>query len=166
MSEVRVRDARPGDGDAIAAIWLANAEQYLERHPDDFRRPELAGFAEELDASLGDENDVRLRLIAERDDEIAGYLFARIDEPVANAARQMVPHLAETRLWIAALGTAPAHQRHGVATALVDAAEEWGRERDATVSLLDTFAESELSVPFWERRMGYGVRSLVLRKRL
>jgi hypothetical protein len=34
------------------------------------------------------------------------------------------------------------------------------------VSLLDTWADSPVSVPFWERRMGYSRRSIVFRKAL
>ena len=58
-----------------------------------------------------------------------------------------------------------ANRRRGVATLLVEKAEAWGREQGASVVLLDTWAESPVSVPFWER-MGYGRRSIVFRKPL
>jgi GNAT superfamily N-acetyltransferase len=56
--------------------------------------------------------------------------------------------------------------RRGVATALVETAEAWGRERGATVALCDTWTESPVSLPFWEEHMRYEGRSLRLRKRL
>jgi GNAT superfamily N-acetyltransferase len=58
------------------------------------------------------------------------------------------------------------HWRRGVATALVLAAEEWGRAGGATVVLCDTWPESPVSLPFWTRRMGYATRPVRLRKRL
>jgi hypothetical protein len=42
----------------------------------------------------------------------------------------------------------------------------WGRERGALVAVCDTFIESPLSVPFWERRMGYKRRAIIFRNRL
>ena len=69
-------------------------------------------------------------------------------------------------LFVNAVLTATAFRRRGVATRLVERAEEWGREQGADVALLDTWADSPVSVPFWERRMGYGRRSIVFRKRL
>jgi GNAT superfamily N-acetyltransferase len=70
------------------------------------------------------------------------------------------------RLFINFVGTADAYRRQGAGTKLVEAAEEWGRRRGAVVSLCDTFIDSPLSVPFWERRMGYQRRAIIFRKRL
>jgi GNAT superfamily N-acetyltransferase len=64
------------------------------------------------------------------------------------------------------VGTADAYKRQGVATKLVQAAEDWGRKRGAVVAICDTFIDSPLSVPFWERRMGYKRRAIIFRKRL
>jgi GNAT superfamily N-acetyltransferase len=83
-----------------------------------------------------------------------------------NAERQMLPYLGQTRLLIDSLGTAMAHRRRGVATALVEAAEEWGRSKGAAVSILDTYADSPVSVPFWEERMGYARRAIIFQKTL
>jgi GNAT superfamily N-acetyltransferase len=74
--------------------------------------------------------------------------------------------LSEVRLFINFVGTADAYKRQGVATKIVQAAEEWGRERSAVVALCDTFIDSPVSVPFWERRMGYERRAIIFRKRL
>jgi GNAT superfamily N-acetyltransferase len=53
----------------------------------------------------------------------------------------MLRHLAVARLFIDALGTANAYQRRGIATALVEAAEEWGRDKGAAVAILDTYTQ-------------------------
>ncbi len=58
------------------------------------------------------------------------------------------------------------HWRLGAGTVLLEAAEAWGRERGAQVVRLDTYADSPVSVPFYEHRMGYQRRSIVFQKRL
>jgi GNAT superfamily N-acetyltransferase len=164
---VEVRKARPGDGEGLARIWAENAAYYAELFPEDFRRPDEESFAEKLDSSLARQaDDNQLWLVAEIDGVIAGQLLARVEPPLENAHEQMVSHLAETRLLIDALGTATAYQRRGVATALVEAVEEWGRSRGATKAILDTYIRSELSMPFWEKRMRYTPHSVIFHKRL
>ena len=48
---------------------------------------------------------------------------------------------------------------------LVEAAEAWGRDRGATVALMDTYADSPVSVPFWHGR-DYRTRNVIMHKRL
>ena len=107
-----------------------------------------------------------LALVAEVDGELAGYLEAQLQPPLESARWQSGPDLAQTRLFLNAVGTAPEFQRRGVATRLVEAAEAWGREHGATVAVCDTWLESPFSVPFWTERMGYERRAVILRKRL
>lgn len=129
--------------------------------------PDEDGLTEWLEGLLGREHsEETLWLVAEVDDEVAGYVFAVLRPPDKDARFQMLPDREVTRLWIEALGTANAHQRRGVATRLVAAAEEWGRSRGAVVVGAETYLESEVSVPFWERRMGYRRRSGRFTKRL
>lgn len=49
---------------------------------------------------------------------------------------------------------------------LMQAIERWARERAAVRAMLDTYAASPLSVPFYERGMGYRRRSIGFEKRL
>ena len=74
--------------------------------------------------------------------------------------------LGYPRLLIGFVGTSDKHKRTGVATALVEAAEQWGRDHGARVAVCDTYIDSPLSVPFWEERMGYERRAVILRKPL
>jgi GNAT superfamily N-acetyltransferase len=162
-----IRDARPGDGAGLARIWLENAAYYVERFPEDFRMPDKDGLVEWLEGLVAHErSEDTLWLVAEIDDEVAGYVFAVLNPPDNDARFQMLPSREVTRLWIEALGTATAHQRRGVATRLVEAAEEWGRSRGAVVGGAETYLESEVSVPFWEQRMRYRRRSARFTKRL
>jgi GNAT superfamily N-acetyltransferase len=72
----------------------------------------------------------------------------------------------ECDLYVDSLGVGEAYRRRGVGARLMDAVEEWGRDRGAVRSVLTTYHASPLSVPFYERRMGYARRSIVFEKRL
>ena len=74
--------------------------------------------------------------------------------------------LGDPRLFINYVGTGDAFKRMGVATRLVEAAEDWGRSMGAVAAVCDTYIDSPLSVPFWEERMGYSRRAIIFRKAL
>jgi GNAT superfamily N-acetyltransferase len=82
-----------------------------------------------------------------------------------SARYQTDPALGERRLFINALITNRSYWRRGLGSALVAAAEVWGRERGATLAVMDTYAESPVAVPFWHGR-GYRTHALIMRKRL
>jgi GNAT superfamily N-acetyltransferase len=163
--EIVVRRASRDDADALAALSNESSAFYARLAPELFAEGERAGFAEWIAASW-DDGPGTLALVAELDGAIAGYVEAVIQEPEAWRRFFGSRDGRERRLFVNAVLTAEAHQRRGIATLLVEAAERWGREEGATVALLDTWAESPVSVPFWERRMGYRRRSIVFRKQL
>ena len=165
MSVITVRDAAPGDGAGIVRCHEDSARYYVELAPELFRLPDEDGLVEfaEPKGSLPDDY---LEIVAEIDGEIAGHLEAKLEPALESARFQIVSDVGETRLFINALATAERFKRRGVATGLVRAAEEWGRERGATSVFLDTWVNSPSSVPFWEERMGYDRRSIIFRKPL
>lgn len=77
----------------------------------------------------------------------------------------MLDYLGKPRVYVNHLMVSPKFRRRGVATALMDAAEGWARKQGAGSIALDTYAESPLSVPFYEA-VGYERASIVLEKRL
>jgi len=160
-----VRTAQPGDGEAIAGLSRDSATYYRELAPADFRLPDDDGQAQWLDSFLPADGEREIALVAELDGHVVGYLEARLEEPLESARYQTNPELAERRLFIGALLTARAHWRRGVGTALVEDAEAWGHERGAALAVMDTYADSPVSVPFWEGR-GYRTRAVIMRKRL
>jgi len=166
VDDVAIRKVRPGDGEGLARIWMENAQYYVALAPGDFQLPQAEGLAQFLDPLPESESDARIFLVAEVDGELAGYAVATLTPPLESAHRQYVPYHAETRIYIDALGIGDAHQRRGLATRLVEELEQWGRERGATLAATDTYVESPLSVPFWQERMGYRPRSVVMWKRL
>jgi GNAT superfamily N-acetyltransferase len=166
VSEVVIREPRPGDGEAIARMHLANSTRYAELAPELFRVPDEEGLVEFLEAQADFDPETMLALVAEVDGVVAGYLEAQLQPPLDSARWQSGPDLGRTRLFVNAVGTAPEFQRRGVATRLVEAAEAWGREHGAGVAVCDTWIESPFSVRFWTERMGYERRAVILRKPL
>ncbi len=163
--DVLVRPARPGDGASLARIHLEGAAYYLAFAPDDFQLPEEDGLATYIEGEL-EPSDGSLALVAELDGEPAAAIFAHIVPALDDARYQWNPAFAETRLSIEYLATGEEQRRRGVASALVEAAEHWGREHGATLAFTDTFLRSPASRPFWRDRMGYRERSVSLFKPL
>ncbi len=166
MERITVREAQPGDGEALTRIHAEVAQYHVDLAPPDFHMSILDGVSEELDGEVVATAGATLRLVAEAEGEVAGALVARLLPPKAGAKRQITPELGETRLHIEYLATAAASRRRGVGTRLVEAAEAWGRSVGATIAETPTYHGSPLSVPFWEERMGYQEPSVNLRKPL
>ena len=134
--------------------------------PHHFRLPDEEGLVEFCEPGPEENTETALALVAEVDGEIAGSLEAQLLPPVESARYQIVPDLGTTRLLVNSVSTLPRFWRRGVASRLVEAAEEWGRARGAAVAVCDTYHGSPVSLPFWEERMGYERRSLAFRKPL
>lgn len=164
---VTIREACDDDAPGIVRLGQENGAYYVRLAPEYFRVPDEDGLVEfiENDREWRESPDT-LALVAEDDGAIAGYLEASIQRPDETARFQGQRDFSTIRLFINYLGTADAYKRQGVATRLVRAAEEWGRESGAVVALCDTFIDSPVSVPFWEQRMGYQRRAIIFRKPL
>jgi GNAT superfamily N-acetyltransferase len=163
---VTIRTPQPGDGAGMARAWLSAAAYYADLDQGHFQVPPADGMAESFEASLGTGGEDELMLVADLDGQGAGWLTARIEYPAPGAARQMTREHGWTRLHIDALMVDQAAWQRGIGTALLAAAEEWGRDRGAQVVRLDTYADSPVSVPFYERHMGYRRRAIVFQKPL
>jgi GNAT superfamily N-acetyltransferase len=161
-----IRAPRPGDGAGMARVWLNAAAYYADFDATHFQVPAAEGVAESLEAGFRTGGEDELMLVADLDGQVAGWLTARVEHPVAGAARQMAREHGWTRLHIDALLVDQAAWHQGVGTALLTAAEAWGRDRGADVVRLDTYADSPVSVPFYERHMGYRRRTIVFQKPL
>jgi GNAT superfamily N-acetyltransferase len=163
---VTVRPPTPDDAEALARSWLEGARELLAMAPDRFRLPDEHGlvefFREDLEGVAGPD---LLSLVAELGGEIAGSLAARVHGPIGSARFQVLDYLGKPRVYVNHLMVSPKFRRRGVATALMDAAEGWARKQGAGSIALDTYAESPLSVPFYEA-VGYERASIVFEKRL
>jgi GNAT superfamily N-acetyltransferase len=166
-SSTVLRDRREEDAKGIARLSIESSVYYSQLAPDLFTPAQEDGLAEWIARDIGWlSRPTSFALVAEIDGEVAGYLEASIQEPEDAARFSGSRDLRERRLYINYVVTAEAHKRRGVATRLVEAAEDWARRQEVTLSLCDTYIGSPQSVPFWEKRMGYEQRSIRLRKRL
>jgi len=167
IGDITVRRHRTGDGAELARAWIDAGGYYAALAPDTFQVPETEGLEEYLgrEEAAGDEPDV-LRLVAEVGGRVVGAATGRIEAPDEGARYQLQRQFTETRLMIDVVIVEQAYRRHGVGQALMDVLEDWGRERGASVALLDTYPESAMSLPFFTERMGYIRRSVRLWRRL
>jgi GNAT superfamily N-acetyltransferase len=164
---VEVRAVRPGDGAGLARVWLENASYYVGLFPDGFRMPDQAGLVESFEVRLGQPGSASvLRLVAVVDGMVAAFVDARLTDPDDGAALEMLADRPYRRVHVEALGTADAFQRQGLATQLVEAVEAWAREHGARFISAGTYLESPVAIPFWEQRIGYRRRMVILAKRL
>ena len=163
---VKIRAARPGDGDGMARAWASAADYYADLDPEHFQRPQPQGLAESFEDSITRAGNDVLLLVAELDGRAAGWLSARIQLPDEDAAAQLMREPGWIRLAIDVLIIDTPAWRHGAGAALMKAAESWGRDRGARVARLGTYAHSPVSVPFYENRMGYERRAIIFQKKL
>jgi len=152
---VTVRPARSGDGAGISRAWLSAAAYYAGLDPEHFQVPEAEGLADGWDNRFDRPDDDSLQLVAEVGGQVVGWLWARIQPPGPNASAQLTREHGWTRLVVMSLIVDRGHWRGGAGTALLEAAEAWGRAQGAQVASLDTWAYSPVSVPFYEDHLGY-----------
>jgi GNAT superfamily N-acetyltransferase len=166
-ASVTIRDARPGDGDGCARAWSDAGRCIRELNPDVGRVPDARGLVEWFEQSLAKDRGPReIWLVADIDGQVAGFIEATVEPPSVDARWQIQRDLAISRLTIGALAVEEARRRAGVGTALMEAVEERGRSQGAMVALTDTSILSHLSLSFYEHRMGYERRAVILRKML
>lgn len=163
-----IRDVRPGDGEGCARLWLEVGRYYAALVPEVIQVPEadgLAGWFEEAIARERSAEDL-WRVADEPGVGVVGIVEASVVPPSPGARRQLQRDLGRTRLVVNLLAVTEGYRRRGVGTALMEAAEEWGRSKGAHVVVTDTNLSSPLSVPFYENRMGFTRQAVILRKPL
>jgi GNAT superfamily N-acetyltransferase len=163
-----VREARREDAPAMARAWRDAGRLYVEISPDDFQVPDEDGLVDWLEfgiEAMESDRDLAL-LVADVDDEVVGWVSARLVTPASDAQWQLQREYAATRLIIDAVAVAEPFRGDGAGLELATAAEDWGRERGATVAVADGNCASGIVPRFYEARLGYRRRSVSLRKPL
>lgn len=163
-----IRASRPGDGVACASLWREIGSLFAAMNPHTFQVPAEEGLAEwfeEIHAAYRGDDD-KVLLVADVDGALVGTLTASLLEPLGTAARQVQTDLGRRRLHVGNLAVRGTHRRGGVGSALMRAAEEWGRSRGAEVMILETETNNPMSVPFYERQMGFSAEAVIFRKEI
>ena len=89
----------------------------------------------------------------------------RRGRPHPAARRGGTRYPGQLRVWVNSLIVQQAFARRGIASRLMAAVEEWARGRGAELVMLQTWADSPESVPFYER-VGYRRRAIIFQKEL
>ena len=163
-----VREARREDAPAMARAWTDAGRFYVDVAAEDFQVPDEEGLVDWLECgieAMESDRDLAL-LVAEEEDEVLGWVSARLVTPASDAQWQLQREYAITRLILDAVVVAEEHRGSGTGIELVGAAEEWGRERGAVVAVADGNCASGVVPRFYEARLGYRRRSVSLRKPL
>jgi GNAT superfamily N-acetyltransferase len=154
VADLRIEEVRDLDEawPDLLALFLAFEDynaSFMERRlrPDWEKR-----WRESL--ALGPE---RLLLIARRGEDAVGYLNARLIRDFGL--------IEQTFAYVSDAFVHEEHRREGIGTSLLDVAEQWCRDRDATELRLDVWAGNEVGARFWQRS-GFKVQSTTLRKSL
>lgn len=164
--KIRLRKVRAGDADDLARIWMDQARQYAELDPDMFTTPEEPGLGAWLVEGLRAQADPdrRLVLVADVDDAAVGFLIAAVVDPHATPQHQSQRDLAAARVQIEALAVRRDWWRRGVGTRLTTAAEDWARNRGASVITTQTYVRGPAADFF--AAQGYRERAVIHGKRL
>ncbi|HEX8204999.1 MAG TPA: GNAT family N-acetyltransferase [Solirubrobacteraceae bacterium] len=152
----------------MARAWCDAGRFYIDIAPRDFQVPDEDGLVDWLVEGIeAMESDPDLALlVAEVDDQVVGWVGARLVTPASDAKWQLQREYGTTRLIVDAVAVSEEHRGAGAGLELVGAAEDWGRERGATVAVADGNCASGVVPRFYEARLGYRRRSVSLRKAL
>ena len=138
-SNVTIRRATEADLPALGTLGASLLREHYAFDQQRFMAPQgnpEAGYAWFLGTQL-EEDDVVV-FVAERSGHIVGYVYAGL-EP------QSWKELREAAGFIHDVVVLPEAQRHGVATALIDAACEWFRSIGAPRVILWTAEKNEVA---------------------
>jgi GNAT superfamily N-acetyltransferase len=165
--DVLIRPPKPEDAEGLARASRDLAEQYGKLEPDRFRAPAQATLVEWLAKTLAEPlADGEVWLVAELDGEAVGDAQAQLREPASDAAIQPGLDLGRRRVYLGYLAVQAEHQGRGIGGRLLQAVEDWAREKGAELVVTDTNLRSNVgAIEFYESH-GFEKQAVILRKRL
>ena len=143
--ELAVRPARPRDRDAILELWLALIDYHRALDP---QYPVVPGIREALreEVERGMLGGLCRLLVAELDGAPVGFAFAEVERVETREAS------GPGSSWIHELYVVPKERRHGVGSALVEAAEKFLEKRGGGRIAVRVESGNEAGLRFWSRR--------------
>jgi ribosomal protein S18 acetylase RimI-like enzyme len=151
---VRVRPLREDDVSDVARIWVDSARyhQRLNAYLYAIHDAEVISnrYRRNEQYSEGLDDDDRVTLVAEAEDELVGFVDIEILRPSAGAT-DFVPRVHG---YVPELAVAESWRGRGVGEALMTAADEWAQERGAEYMWLDVDAANEAAQRLYAKR-GY-----------
>jgi ribosomal protein S18 acetylase RimI-like enzyme len=158
-----VHPALPGDAEGIALVFLESAEHHSNLDSWLYFVPNLKEIAERYKRRHQHgpgTDDESITLAAELNNEIVGFLDARLLRPSDAMHRELL------FCQISEIAVSRRFQSRGIGAQLLQAAEEWGQEQGADMALLEYHSANSRAGDFYRRRMGYRVTSITVVKDL
>lgn len=158
---IQIRPATIGDCGALAEVYLSSARHHTGLDPGYYHVPDREALVSHLREVLSaDSPERRVRLVAEVEGVVLGSAEVTLKSP--NPASMIRPTVA------ASVGVAVLDDQRGggIGSRLMEAAEDWARERGATLMLLDASAANRDALRFYEQRHGYRLRGVLMTKEL
>jgi GNAT superfamily N-acetyltransferase len=153
---IELRGARASDRQRLAEMWTALVEHHRQLDPGYPVPPGLrAALNQEIERGLA-RPSCRIALAC-RGGHAVGFIFCE----VATESRHGD---GEYSGWVHELWVEPPARRGGVASALVECARAFFRERDATRAGVRVEASNPAALAFW-RKLGFAPRAHVLELR-
>jgi ribosomal protein S18 acetylase RimI-like enzyme len=153
--DVTIRDALPGDYEALCALWREMDDLHARMLPSFFRRTTRPSHPREDYERALRSTDEHIRVAVE-----AGQLLALIHIQIYDTPplAQMTPR---RRAHVDSLVVAEAARRRGVGRRLLDDASSWARARGADEILLTVWAGNDAADRFYDA-LGFRRISTVL----
>lgn len=155
-----IRPASVEDVEALADVYLSSARHHAVLDLEFYAVPDRAAVVRHLQEALSAADGARAaRLVAELDGDVVGSAEVELRSP--RAASMLRNRVA------ASVGLAVLEERRGsgIGSRLMAAAEEWARQRGATLMMLDASAANVEARRFYERH-GYRLRGVLMTKPL
>ena len=159
MAPVRIRAATPVDAEGITRVYLESAEHHAAIDPARYYVPGADTILERYRTGEQHPRNGRecITLVAEIDGRIAGFLDARIERPFDPMHRPMV------YCYVAEIAVSAGRRSQGIGRQLMQAAEQWGREKGANVVSLEYNSKNPRAAAFYER-IGYETATVIALK--
>lgn len=143
MSDVTIRRARAGDGDAAATLW---AQLQAEHEAMDARhRPSDSARARwQNDFRVWVESDTHRVFVAEAEGALVGLVTAHPYWPTPM-------YVQELEVYVTELVVDPACRGQRVGARLVEAVREWAREQGVTRLRAGVLSRNARGRAFWQR---------------
>jgi ribosomal protein S18 acetylase RimI-like enzyme len=146
VANVTIRPATPSDLPALGRLGALLMRTHYNFDQKRFLEPGAnadEGYAWFLGEQLKDEGNAVV-LVAEQDDDVVGYVYAAL-EPIS------WKELREACGFIHDVAVDERARRHGLATALIEAAMKWLSDRGAPRVVLGTAEQNEPAQRLFER---------------
>lgn len=161
MGETVIRQAKSHDLEELSRLYTEFHEFHVHRVPDRLLRSDSSRIAE-LQAALQTiiENKDAVILVAEVDGQLVGLgeVYIREDSPNPLRVQHKYGHLQS-------MIVTEAYRGRGIGARILEAVEQWTKEKSATEVRLDTWEFQDGPLGFYEKH-GYNTLRRTLVRRL